>query len=74
KRRLLEEIGRMHDHFVELMNERLEEVEASDLERYFAFMSNLVTKLEQRDKTLRDAAREMVAESASWVMAELSRG
>ncbi len=73
KVRLLGEIARMHEHFVELMNDRLGEVDVSDLERYFALMSNLVAKLEHRDKALRDVAREMVAESASWVMAELAR-
>ncbi len=74
KSRLLEEISRMHGHFVSLMDERLREVEVDDLERYFALMSNLVAKLEQRDKPLREAARELVAESASWVMAELAKG
>ncbi len=70
---LLEDIARMHEHFVRLMNERLAEVSVEDLERYFALMSRLVEKLEEREKSLRDVAREMAGESAGWIMAELSR-
>lgn len=73
KELLLEDVSRTHRRFVELMDERLREVGSEDIERYFALISKLVAKLEDRDKPLRDAARELVAESAAWVMAELSR-
>lgn len=70
---LLDEIADTHERFVELMNERLREVERRELELYLGILGKLVAKLEQRDKSLRSSAQEMFGEVASLVMAELAR-
>lgn len=70
---LLDEIADAHEHFVDLMNERLREVERRELELYLGVLGKLVAKLEQRDKSLRSSAQEMFGEVASLVMTELAR-
>lgn len=71
---LVSEIAQTHERFVELMASRLADVDGEELERYFAILSKLVCKLEDEEKTLRDVAKEMVAESAAVIMAELAKG
>jgi len=73
KDHLLDQIADVHEHFVDLMNQRLPEVGQRELELYFGVLGRLVAKLEQRDKPLRSAAQEVFAEAASRVMAELKR-
>jgi hypothetical protein len=73
KDHLLDQIADVHEHFVDLMNQRLTEVEPRELELYFGILGKLVAKLEQRDKPLRSAAQEMFGEVASLVMKELGR-
>jgi len=70
---LLEQLGETHERFAELMEARLEHAEASEVERYFGLLSNLVAKLEDERKSLKDVAREMVAESAAMIMADLAK-
>lgn len=73
KEHLLGQIDDVHEHFVELMGERLPEVGQRELELYLGVLGRLVAKLEQRDKPLRLAAQEVFAEVATRVMAELQR-
>ena len=73
-RHLTSEIAQTHARFVELMTTRLADVDGDELERYFAILSKLVSKLEDDEKTLREVAKEMVAESAAVIMAELAKG
>jgi hypothetical protein len=70
---LLDQIADVHEHFAELMNERLPEVGQRELELYLGVFGRLVAKLEQRDKPLRAAAQEVFAEVATRVMTELKR-
>ena len=73
KDHLLDQIADTHDHFVDLMNQRLPELGQRELELYLGVLGKLVAKVEQREKTLRDAAQEVFADVASIVMTELSR-
>jgi len=73
KTHLLEQIADVHEHFIDLMNERLPEIGERELELYFGVLGKLVAKLEQREKNLRAAAQEVFGEVASIVMSELSR-
>jgi len=73
KNHLLDQLGETHERFAELMEDRLERAEASEVERYFGLLSNLVAKLEDERKSLKDVAREMVAESAAMIMADLAK-
>lgn len=70
---LLDQIADVHEHFVDLMNQRLPEAGQRELELYFGMLGKLVTRLEQRDKPLRAAAQEVFADVASLVMSELAR-
>jgi hypothetical protein len=70
---LREQIGETHDRFLHAMSHRLSSVDADDLERYFAIVSNLVSKLEDDCKTLRQVAQEMVSETATIIMSELAK-
>lgn len=73
KDHLLDQIAEVHEHFVDLMNQRLPEVGQRELELYFGVLGKLVAKLEQREKPLRTSAQELFAEVAALVMAELGR-
>ena len=73
KDHLLDQIGEVHEHLIDLMNQRLPEVGRRELELYLGVFGKLVAKLEQVDKPLRDAAQEVFAEVATLVMAELGR-
>jgi len=73
KDNLLEQIADVHEQFIDVMNERLPEIGERELELYLGVLGKLVAKVEQRDKTLRDAAQEVFGEVASIVMTELSR-
>jgi hypothetical protein len=73
KDHLLDQIGDVHEHFIDLMNQRLPEVGQRELELYLGVLGKLVAKLEQRDKPLRASAQELFAEVASLVMTELGR-
>ncbi|MFQ5353083.1 MAG: hypothetical protein ACE5D3_08420 [Candidatus Binatia bacterium] len=72
RRDLLDQIQTSHEIFVDAMDRRLQDVGVEHLERYFALLSNLLAKLDDDDKSLKDVAREMVAESAGVIMAELA--
>ena len=73
KDHLLDQIADVHEHFIDLMNQRLPEMGQRELELYFGVLGKLVAKLEQRDKPLRTSAQEVFADVASLVMAELGR-
>jgi hypothetical protein len=70
---ILEQIAISHEIFVELMDRRLPELEAEDLERYFAALSRFLGMLEDDEKELRQAAREMAAEAMTLLLDELAR-
>jgi hypothetical protein len=73
KDNLLDQIADVHEHFIDLMNQRLPEIGERELELYFGVLGKLVAKLEERDKPLRAAAQEVFADVASIVMTELAR-
>jgi hypothetical protein len=73
KDHLLDQIADVHEHFIDLMNQRLPEIPERELEIYFGVLGKLVAKLEEPGKTLRVAAQEVFADVASIVMTELSR-
>ena len=73
KAHILDQIADVHEHCVDLMNQRLPEVGQRELELYLGVLGKLAAKLEQRDKTLRVSAQELFAEVASLVMAEFGR-
>ena len=70
---LLEQIGDVHEHFIDLMNQRIPELGERELELYLGVLGKLVAKLEDREKPLRGAAQEVFGEVASIVMTELAR-
>ena len=70
---LLEQIADVHDHFVDLMNSRLPELETREIELYLGVLGRLVAKLEEDGKPMRQCAQEVFAEMATVVMTELRR-
>lgn len=73
KDHLLEQIADVHEHFIDLMNQRLPEIAQRELELYLGVLGKLVAKLEDREKPMRAAAQEVFGEVAAVVMSELSR-
>ena len=73
KNDLLEQIADVHEHFIDLMDQRLPEMGQRELELYLGMLGKLVARLEVRDKSLRAAAQEMFGDVASLVMSEMSR-
>jgi hypothetical protein len=69
---LLKQLPDVHDRFGALMLERMRTAGDEEVERYFGMMTNLVGKLEDDDKTLRDVLREMAAEYAAVILMELN--
>ncbi|MFM8408786.1 MAG: hypothetical protein ACKOCT_00780 [Alphaproteobacteria bacterium] len=65
------DIQMTHDRFVQAMETRLPKIEPESLERYFAVLSKLVAKLEDEAKTLDAVMKEMMAEAATLLMAEM---
>lgn len=54
------------------MEARLPTMPEQQKERYFLVLTNLVSKLEDPQKSLRDVLREVMTESAHLVLAELN--
>ena len=71
---LLTQVAETQSRFCELMEHRLESVDVASIEKYLGLVGKMVDKLENQEKTLRQVAQEMVAESAAQVMAELAAG
>lgn len=69
---ICQQLADTHARFSELMESRMADADVDEVERYFALMSKLVSKLEDADLTLRDIMAEMVAEALPVVMAELA--
>lgn len=72
KEHICQQLIDTHARFSQLMEARMAAAEVDEVERYFALLSNLVSKLEDEGLTLRDIMAEMVAEALPLVMAELS--
>lgn len=66
------DISMVHQRFLVAMEGRLPDMNLEMKERYFAMLSNLVSKLEVQEKSLRDVLREMMAESAHLLFRELT--
>lgn len=66
------EIGAMHEHFVATMTARLPKMTVAQKERYFAILSAVTRKLEDRDKTMKEIAQEAIFELAPMLMAEMT--
>ena len=62
-----------HRRFVKAMEGRLPGMGVESKERYFAVLSNLVTKLETADKPMREIMQEMMSEAAALILQELQR-
>jgi hypothetical protein len=71
KGQLLGQIAETHDRYCDVMEERLARESIDDVDFYFGVVARLVAKLEERDKPLRSVAREMLAESAALILAQL---
>ena len=69
---LLARVAETHAHFSELMQRRFHDADRAVVERYLAILAGLVAKLEDEDKSLRQVARETIAESAAQILAELA--
>jgi hypothetical protein len=70
-RGLDKDIAVTHERFVLAMQTRLPDMNLETKERYFAVLSKLVSKLEVRDKHLREILDEMVSESGAILLSEL---
>jgi len=60
-----------HERFVTAMGDRLPAMPLEQKERYFALLSVLVAKLEDRAKPLQMVLRELVAEATPYVLSEM---
>lgn len=67
-----ENIATAQRRLILAMEARLPGMPDEQKERYFLVLTSLVTKLEDETKSLRDVLREVMAESAHLVFAELS--
>ncbi len=74
KKNLDRQILETHERFSAAMKKRLPKMDLDQKERYFALLSNLVGKLEQPDKTLKQVLQELVSEMLPLVMQELAGG
>ncbi len=68
------DIAATHERFVEVMRERVPSMPLDSKERYFALLSNLVGKLEDPEKHMRDILQEMMVEAGSIILQELNAG
>ena len=66
------QIGEMHEHFVATMTSRLPGMTAEQKERYFAILSAVTGKLQDRDKSMKQIAQEAIFELAPMLMAEMT--
>ncbi len=69
---LLSQIDDGHIRLVALLSERLREADDDSLEKYLAILGKLLGKLDQRDKKLKRIGKEMMAETAALILAELA--
>jgi hypothetical protein len=65
------DISATHRRFLVAMESRLPAMNLETKERYFAVLSSLVSKLEMRDKSLRDVLQEAMSETAGYIFQEL---
>ena len=74
KQHVLQQLTETHERFAELMEKKLGASSVDDVERYFGLLSRLIEKLEDDSKSLRDILREMVADYAAVIIAEMGVG
>lgn len=67
------DISAAHRRFLVAMESRLPNMALETKERYFAVLSSLVGKLEVEEKNLREILQEVMAETAGYILQELSR-
>ena len=67
------QIAETHDRYCEVMEDRLARESTDDVELYFGMVARLVAKLEERDKSLRTVAQEMLTESAALIIPMMAR-
>ncbi len=65
------DIAAAHQRFLDAMEQRLPGMSFDVKERYFVVLSSLVDKLECEAKSLRDVLREMMAETAAYILQEI---
>lgn len=70
---LIGDIEMTHERFVVAMSNRMPQIEADSLERYFAVLSKLVSKLEDDAKAFPEILNEMFAETAGIIMLEMQK-
>ncbi|MFN2427958.1 MAG: hypothetical protein ABR587_16095 [Candidatus Binatia bacterium] len=73
KDHLLDQIADVHEHFIELLDQRLPELGQREIELYFGILGKLVAKLEEREKPLRVSAQELFPEVMTLVMSEFGK-
>ena len=74
ERDLERQLRMTHERFITAMNDRLPAMAVEQKERYFAVLSSLVAKIEDREKSLRTVLQEMMAEAAPHLLSEMSAG
>jgi hypothetical protein len=66
------DIAATHERFVMAMKVRVPAMPLESKERYFALLSQLVGKLEDPEKPMRDILEEMMADAGAIILQELS--
>lgn len=66
------DIRMTHERFVAAMEARMPGMSLEMKETYFAILSNLVGKLENDEKPMRDILQEMMMEAGSLIMQQLN--
>jgi hypothetical protein len=72
ERDLEEQIRMTHDRFGRAMSDRLPAMTLEQKERYFAVLSGLVARLEDKEKPLKVILQEMMAEAAPYLFREMN--
>jgi hypothetical protein len=72
ERDLESQIRMTHERFSLAMAARFPAMTLEQKERYFAVLSSLVTRLEEREKPLKTILQEMMAEAAPYLFSEIN--
>lgn len=65
------QIGEAHARFVAAMTERVPRMSLQQRERYFAALSALAAKVEDRERPLREVLQELLFEIGPMLFAEM---
>lgn len=71
ERDLERQLQTTHQRFIAAMSDRVPAMPLEQKEQYFAVLSSLVTKLEDRAKPLQMVLHEIVAEAAPYILSQI---